>query len=137
LPPRRDTAGLTAREYLQGLPGGFGGEFVDGRRLGVYFTDPARAPEALAILRYRYPVRVYQGRWTLVQLDEWSQYLGPRLQANLSVIGPDVAGNRVLVGVIDASAWRQVERRLAELHVPCHLVALHIQPYARAARRAG
>jgi hypothetical protein len=124
--PHADNAELARR-----LPGGWGGQFGGFPHGTIYLTAPEHAREVVALRHLPPGVRVRRGRWDAAQLHDWYRYLTPRTGgAAVSSVGIDVAGNRIVVGVVDAAARRQLEGTLAALEIPCYLVAIGIEPRA-------
>ncbi|MQA90186.1 MAG: hypothetical protein GEU90_08120 [Gemmatimonas sp.] len=77
-------------------------------------------------------VAVKQGRWDFAQLYDWYRYLNQHLWPveGLSFSDIQEARNRLEYGAIDEPTRVEVENILADLDVPCFLVAIEIREYA-------
>ena len=124
------------------VPGGWGGYFFRNGRSTMYMLEPSLKEEALAALRLEGiyvggdPV-VLLGRWDFAQLYDWYRYLRPHLVAGVIETDVDESKNRLHYGVVDGGVRTAFEGTLAELGVPCHLVAISIQQIPVAATPPG
>jgi len=146
LPPDPDSANPDGRwaRIARLVPGGWGGGiFLDSGVATYYLRDTTQRSAAEAVLnQYRIdgrvwgpPMHVRRGRWSFAELYDWDRYLRRRIAtASFSSADLDEGHNRLLYGVTTAAAKREVERRLAELGVPCFLVAIEIHPFDVPAR---
>jgi len=139
---RRISIDATFYDWSQRVPGGFGGAFFYDDTMYVFLVDTTKTTEAgaeLARLDARLSgARVIKGRWTFAQIADWWGYLwlhDALRRAPLLSIDNDEGHNRLTIGVIDENARRVLEMRLAELGVPCNLVAIRIEEQARAMNR--
>jgi hypothetical protein len=145
LPPDPDSANSDGRwaRISRLVPGGWGGGiFLDSGVAIYYLRDTTQRIAAEAVLnQYRVdgqvwgpPMHVRRGRWSFAELYDWDRYLRPRIGPSMSSADIDEAHNRLLYGVTTAAAKREFERQLAELGVPCFLVAIEIHAFAVPAR---
>lgn len=124
------------------VPGGWGGWFLEEGIITMYLVDPTQKDAALAALRtegIHLPSRIVvkQGRWSFAELYDWYRYVRWQLYVNsgLGVHMTDVqeARNRLEFAVTNRSERAVVEQMLADIGVPCFLVAIRIGPMAIAA----
>lgn len=118
-------------------PGGLGGYFIEDGRPTLYLLDPSKVEDAAKALRAEgiplpRSVAVKQGRWDFAQLYDWYRYLNRHLWAVEGVSFSDIqeARNRLEYGAIDEPTRVKMENILADLDVPCFLVAIEIREYA-------
>jgi len=72
-------------------------------------------------------VGAVQGRFTYSQLYDWFRYIQTHILGVRVVMGTlDDRRNRIMLGVEDQAARGELERKLAEMHAPCFLVALRV-----------
>lgn len=131
------------------VPGGFAGIYQDtaNNRPVMTFVDTATARRALGRVEQVWDsqsnvpavdfrkVELAGARWTFAELDEWYRYIDPRvLDADSGISSSDIdeVANTISFGVIDETARKLLENKLAALGVSCNLVTTHIQPYATA-----
>jgi hypothetical protein len=122
---------------------GFAGFYLqnDGTPV-VLLTDPAQRGAAQRYLAREF-VRARRGRhanaptqpiflkaaYDFAQLKEWSEALHPMLaRSDVFLIDVDEVGNRVLVGVQDASAIAAVRAEGARLGIPANALFVQTQP---------
>jgi hypothetical protein len=122
------------------VPGGFGGFTYQAANDAyvILLTNARRRADALAVLTtlgidgigLGPDVRVARGRWDYGQLYDWYRYLEPRIAGfgDFVSLRIDEPGNRIVYGVVTAAGRSKLERRLAQLGVPCFLVAIEIGP---------
>ena len=125
-----DKANLT-----QNIPGGFGGighREIHPRTI-VYLLDTAQLSAAVpalvsaGLLPPNPIVGAVQGRFTYSQLYDWFRYIQTHILGVRVVMGTlDDRRNRIMLGVEDQAARAELERKLAEMHAPCFLVALRV-----------
>jgi hypothetical protein len=106
----------------------------------VLLKDLSKEREALVALRNlpslnathleRPEFRV--ARWTVQDLDDWYAYLLEHSQLGVPAGSHiDYSGNRIVFTAADDKSKRTVMRKFSELPIPCHLVAVGIQPTPR------
>lgn len=136
--PAFDTLGshFGRRWWLaRNMPGRFAGLAVVDGKTTLFLTDTSQAKAALAFSREHGidgtgltdDTPVQQARWDFAQLFDWYRYVAPHLKGqSLTSLGIDEGRNRIEFAVPDIDAQRHVEIRLAELHLPCFLIAVPI-----------
>lgn len=124
------------------VPGGFAGVmYVDSKPV-LMLTDPAQAAAAKRALAPEFVsfdingAEVREVRWNFAQLVDWYNYLMAQTPlwrtATLTSGDKDEAINRIRFGVIDEGARDRLLGALAEMDLPCDLIAVEIVPPARA-----
>ena len=113
---------------------GFGGMFYDGNgNLNIYLLDPNQASDigrAVAALNSDLAsgqVKVLRGQYGYLQLREWYWQSGKLLRLKGAVFMIiDETRNRVVFGVDkeNAEVREHVERKLAQLPVPCEAIVI-------------
>ncbi|HEY9227344.1 MAG TPA: hypothetical protein VIP11_11895, partial [Gemmatimonadaceae bacterium] len=98
----------------------------------VFLADTTQRQQALAGLQGRLNIlgglagaSVRASRWNFAELGEWYRYL--QVQAFTAYIYSgdiDEAKNRITFGARDSTGRAKIEQSLAELDLPCHLVAV-------------
>jgi hypothetical protein len=117
------------------VPGGWGG--LTGREKGngfaIYLVDTTERDAAIAALisaevPYISPgIEVRRGRWTYVQIYDWFRYIHSHLRGvAVTSWSLDESNNRIVYGVEDEAAGRELDRQLTGMNVPCFLVAERI-----------
>lgn len=128
-------------KLTENIPGGFGG--IGHRethpRTTVYLLDTTRLSSAVpalvsAGLLPKAPiVAAVQGRFTYSQLYDWFRYIHTHIVGvRVSMWTLDDRRNRILYGLEDEASRVEFERKLAEMHAPCFLVALRVTGPVRA-----
>lgn len=137
LPPPGTDLNAEWAAIARRTPGGWGGYFIDNGKPTVYLLEPSKLEDAAEALRAEGipvppSVAVKQGRWDFAQLYDWYRYLNRHLWPVEGVSFSDIqeARNRLEYGAIDEPTRAKMEDILADLDVPCFLVAIEIQEYA-------
>ncbi|HJU75661.1 MAG TPA: hypothetical protein VJ717_18095 [Gemmatimonadaceae bacterium] len=125
------------------VPGGFAGIVRLPHGWVLMLVEPKQSQNAInAIKDLTHPVvigpndviSVEKARWRLSDLLEWYAYILPRLRSvPISTAKVDQRANRIVLGVPHQRAMAAAKKRLMSLNVPCKLVKLVVQPYARVA----
>ena len=118
------------------VPGGFAGVmYVDSKPV-LMLTDPAQAAAAKQALAPEFVAfdingaEVRKVRWDFAQLVDWSNYLSARTPVlrtpGITSSDRDEGINRIRYGVLDESARDRLLQALAQMDLPCDLIAVEI-----------
>lgn len=119
------------------VPGGYGSFVLQGTIPVLSLVDTTQlAAVAAALLargvfteRQARKARVRRARWDFAQLHEWFRYFvlhGIEEDSGLVSSDIDEGENRITYGVLDETARKRLERRLARLNLPCFLVTIEV-----------
>ena len=103
----------------------------------VLLVDPAQREAALRALAPHVQkerpdidvlgAQIQPARWSFAELYDWSGViLIPTLREGVTTIDIDERENRIVFGVVDATARAQFERNFSQLDLPCFLVGIKI-----------
>lgn len=138
LPPRTGEYMPDERwaELALAHPGGFAGVFYEQGRPVLMLSRPNEATAARTALASDLPhfpvatAEVRTARWDFAKLLDWYEYLVGALafwENDAFVSGDkDEVLNRIVFGLRDSTAIRDIQAELKRLEVPCDLVKLEV-----------
>ena len=138
----RDSLRTSTSEYAirsKAIAGRFptyGGYGYRGQFFQFWFTDTTAGRALLDTIvrlekienRDSLPFQLSQVRWNYSQLEDWYNYLSPRLMKtkNVWMSGVDLLANRIIFHVSDTVARHVADSQLVAWNVPCGLVRLQL-----------
>jgi hypothetical protein len=122
-------------KLTEDIPGGFGG--IGHRethpRTTIYLLDTTKLSAAVpalvsaGLLPAAPIVAAVPGGFTYSQLYDWFRYIETHIiGVRVTMETLDDRRNRILYGLEDEASRVELERKLAEMHAPCFLVALRV-----------
>ena len=114
---------------------GFAGWFWEGTTLVLMLVDTTQRDAAVAAIaeeirgRYVRRVLVRKADFDFIELRRWRLRVDFFADSQITTIGADVIGNRVLVGVSDSAYLAPTRKRLVALGIPDRALVLQVMRF--------